>query len=121
MTMAKQLDELMELLLMDPAERRLTNMKRSMLDIMRLMYQAGIQGQLDDEVLVELIAKDVIETGDADAGEVDAVLETIGGLIEAHTVAGTWLIRTETSARKRRLDLMAEEATASDGSDDEVL
>jgi hypothetical protein len=119
--MTKQVDELMELLLMDPAERRLRNMKGSMLDIMRLMYQAGIQGQLEDETIAKLIAKDVIETGDADAGEVDAVLEVIGGLIEAHTVAGEWLLRTETSARARRIDLMAEEATASDGSDNEVL
>jgi hypothetical protein len=119
--MANQLDELMELLLMDPTKRRFVNMKRSMLDIMRLMYQAGLQGQLEDETIAKLIAKDVIETGDADAGEVEAVLEVIGGLIEAHTVAGAWLLRTEKSARARRIMLMAEEATASDGSDGEVL
>jgi hypothetical protein len=85
------------------------------------MYQAGIQGQLEDDVILGLLDKDAIEAGDADAGEVDAVLAVIGGLIDAHSVVGEWLLRTETSARKRRIELMAAEATASDGSDNEVL
>lgn len=118
--MGNQLDDLMTLLMMTPEERRVADMEHTMVDIMRLMYQAGVQGQLEDEVLVRLIAKDVIETGDADTGEVEAVLEVIGGLIEAHTVAGEWLLRTEKSARKRRIELMAEEATAMDGGDSEL-
>jgi FAD/FMN-containing dehydrogenase len=120
--MANQVDELMELLLMDPKQRRLINMQTTMVDIMRLMYQAGVQGRLQDPEIVALVSQNAVEVdGGADAGEVDAVLEVIGGLIAAHTVAGEWLLRTEKSARQRRFELMAEEATASDGSDGEVL